>query len=60
MTPYCITKDTQPAESTEYVNSSLTRATQGTLIENSGGGAKKIQKDHNSQSPQKHTQVGYL
>jgi hypothetical protein len=25
---------------TEYGNSSLTRATQGTLIDNSGGGAK--------------------
>jgi hypothetical protein len=29
-TPYCIIKDTQPAEATEYVNSSLTRAEYGT------------------------------
>jgi hypothetical protein len=60
MTPYCITKDTQPAEATEYVNSSLTRAAQGALIEYSVGGAKKIQKDHNSYPSQKQTYVGYL
>jgi alpha-ketoglutarate-dependent taurine dioxygenase len=55
-----MTKDTQPAEATEYVNSSLRRATQGTPVENSGGGAKKNQKDHNSYAPQKQTQVGYM
>jgi hypothetical protein len=29
-TLYCILKDTQPADATEYVNSSLTRAEYGT------------------------------
>jgi hypothetical protein len=36
-TPYCITKDTQPAGATEYGGSSLMSATQGTLIEDSRG-----------------------
>jgi hypothetical protein len=36
-TPYCITKDTQPAVAAEYGSSSLMRATQGKLIEDSGG-----------------------
>jgi hypothetical protein len=35
--PYCITKDTQPSGDAEYGGSSLMRATQGTLIEDSGG-----------------------
>jgi hypothetical protein len=36
MTPYCITKDTQPAGAAECGSSSLTRTTKGTLIEDSG------------------------
>jgi hypothetical protein len=36
-TPYCITKYTQPADASEYGSSSLTRNTQGTPIEDSGG-----------------------
>jgi hypothetical protein len=37
MTPYCITKDTQPAGADEYGSSSLTGTTQVTLIDDSGG-----------------------
>jgi hypothetical protein len=36
-TPYCITKDTQPAGAAGYRSSSLTGTTQGKLIEDSGG-----------------------
>jgi hypothetical protein len=36
-TPYCITKDTHPAGAAGYGSSSLMRATQGTLIEDTGG-----------------------
>jgi hypothetical protein len=36
-TPYFITEHTQPAGAAEYDSSSLMRATQGTLIEDSGG-----------------------
>jgi hypothetical protein len=37
MTPYCITKDTQPAGAAEYGSISLTGTTQGTPIDDSGG-----------------------
>jgi hypothetical protein len=36
-TPYCITKDIQPAGAAEYGSSSLTGTTQGTPIDDSGG-----------------------
>jgi hypothetical protein len=34
--PYCITKDTQPAGAAEYGSSSLMGTTQGTPIDDSG------------------------
>jgi hypothetical protein len=36
-TPYCITKDTQPAGAAEYGSSSLTGTTQGTPIDDNEG-----------------------
>jgi hypothetical protein len=43
-TPYCITKDTQPAGAAEYGSSSLTGTMQGTLIDDSGGFLKDPKK----------------